>query len=409
LFRNGGRWWVRVRDPISRTTKKRSTGTTETSVANAIVTMLTELRQDRTHGWPWLTRIVAGEVPLLDVYNARVRGALHTLAVPSSAPTSNASPTDLREWVDRWISDALPHRVSRKSRRALSERQRGDYARQVRVLVPAGSPLHCSALSEDYVTATLARLDAKPQTARNYVNAWRLFVRWARRKGAPIPTDPFEYCTDWLPGASRPRSTVWSHTQRLAVLAELRGPAKAAAALMLGSGMELAAILRLRGRDVSRDRSRTVFADGTKTDSRSRHVTVDAWAWPIVEAHARSIVGTAHVFPWSETTKGVALRESFYRAQVRAGLCELPATSEHGYLLWNAVNPHTLHDCRHTYAVCRGLGLDGEPAQDNVFLASQLGHADETMVTRIYKRLAPARRQQLLAEAATLRQASRSA
>ena len=61
-----------------------------------------------------------------------------------------------------------------------------------------------------------------------------------------------------------------------------------------------------------------------KTTTGSRIVTVDAWAWPFVEARARNIVGTAHVFPWSEATKGVALRESFYRAQVRAELCEQP-------------------------------------------------------------------------------------
>ena len=90
LFHNGGRWWVRVRDPATKAIKKRSTGTAETSVANAVVTMLAELQQDRAHGWPWLSRIAAGDMPLLDVYNARVRGALHTLAAPTHAPTSDA-------------------------------------------------------------------------------------------------------------------------------------------------------------------------------------------------------------------------------------------------------------------------------------------------------------------------------
>jgi integrase len=100
------------------------------------------------------------------------------------------------------------------------------------------------------------------------------------------------------------------------------------------------------------------------------------------------------------------LRKTFYRAQVRAGLCEEPATSEKGYEQWDDVDVHTLHDCRHTFAVCRGLGLDGEPTQGNEYLANQLGHVDEVMVNRVYKNLSPARRRQLLAEAEKMRRAS---
>lgn len=302
----------------------------------------------------------------------------------------------------------MPKRVTRRGR-PLGDRQREDYERQIRALIPADEPTRCSALTEEYVCAALARIDVQPNTLRNYLSCWRLFVRWARRKGAPIPGDPFEYAEEWTPRPSKPRNKVWSHTERLLVLAELSGPAKAAIALMLGSGMELSAILRLRGKDVSHDESRTVYADGTKTDYRSRHVTVDAWAWKVFVEHAPSTVTTALVFPWSEATKGAALRETFYRAQVRAGLCEEPPKSAKGYSLWDAVDVHTIHDCRHTFAICRGLGLDGEPTQGNDYLASQLGHANETMVARVYKNLSPARRRQLLAEASTLREASRVA
>ena len=103
--------------------------------------------------------------------------------------------------------------------------------------------------------------------------------------------------------------------------------------MLLGSGMELSGLLRLRGKDVFRDGSRTVFADGMKTDYRSRHVTVDASAWKIFEENVPGAVGLARVFPWSEKTKGAALRETFYRAQVRAGLTEEPPKSDKGYSL----------------------------------------------------------------------------
>lgn len=405
LFRNGNLWWVRVRGPQSRDEKRRSTGTDDVRVANKIVGMIDELAADRKKGWEWLERVVSGDVALIDVYNHRVSSTLDELRASLDNTRKNAADEDLREWVKRWIADVLPKRVTKRGG-PLSERQRADYERQIRALIPTGEPTLCSELSEDYVSTALGKLDTKPNTSRNYLSAWRLFVRWARRKGAPIPGDPFEYAAEWAPGPSKPRNKVWSHTQRLAVLAEMSGPAKAAAALALGSGMELSAILRLRGKDVSHDDSRTVFADGSKTDYRSRHVTVDEWAWKIFVEHAPHAVGSARAFPWSEATKGAALRETFYRAQVRAGLCEEPPKSEKGYWLWESVDVHTIHDCRHTYAVCRGLGLDGEQAQVSEYLASQLGHANEVMVQRVYKNLSPARRRQLLAEAEKLRRAS---
>lgn len=136
---------------------------------------------------------------------------------------------------------------------------------------------------------------------------------------------------------------------------------------------------------------------------------MDEWAWDIFVWSAPHAVGSGRVFPWSEATKGSALRESFYRVQVRAGLCEEPPKSPTGYSLWSTLEIHTLHDCRHTYAVCRGLGLDGEARQGNEYLANQLGHANEVMVQRVYKNLSAARRRQMLAEAETLRRESQSA
>jgi hypothetical protein len=98
-------------------------------------------------------------------------------------------------------------------------------------------------------------------------------------------------------------------------------------------------------------------------------------------------------------TKAAALREIFYRAQVSAGLCEEPPLSEKGYPLWDSVDVHTIHDCRHSFAIYRALGLDGEQVRDNNHIAEQLGHANEVMAARISNSLTAARRRQLLAEA----------
>jgi len=68
---------------------------------------------------------------------------------------------------------------------------------------------------------------------------------------------------------------------------------------------------------------------------------------------------------------------------------------------------HTIHDSRHTYAVCRALGLDGEPARDAKTIAHQLGHATERMVLDIYAKQNIEERQRMIEmRAAKARQAA---
>lgn len=403
FYMRGSTWWTRVRDPLTRKTVLRSTGMSGEAMALRVRTMLDELTEDRVGGHEWLGKIVAGDVQLCDVYNYRARGALHELREKLDCATreaaGNETDPDLRPLAVQWINGELPTRVS-KRRRPYPPRQQQDMARQLYALIPeVGLP--CSELTEKYVIRTLRDLEVSASTQRNYAGTWRMFTRWARRHKAPIPTDPFEFESDWLPAAAESRMTVWSHAERMAVLAQMHGEQKAAIALSLGSGMELSALLRLRGKDVARDGSRVVFADGTKTDYRSRYVFVDEWAWSIFEENTPSVIGNAKVFSWTEESKGNTLRDNFYKAQVRAGVCDA-APKRNGEDLWGQVPVHTIHDCRHTYAVCRGLGLDGEAARGNEYIASQLGHANEVMTTRVYKKLGSVRRQQLIAEAERL-------
>jgi integrase len=400
LFKNGHLWWVRVYDPISRTNEKRSTTTNDLRVANNIVGMLSGFADDSVHGWPWLARIVAGDVPLIDVYNSRY--TLNELREKLLAAKTSASDPDLRDWLTRWTTDVQPNRVVRK--KIAGPKQQKDTRRFLRVLIPEDEPLLCSQLTEEYVMEMLVNLELQPNTQRNYAFGWRSFYNWALRKKAPVPTDTFLAIDEWLPGPAEPRDKVWSHQERLLALEHLPpGPARAAIALMIGSGMELSALMRVRGQDVKWDGSRTVYADGRKTPYRSRWVTVDEWAWKIFVENTTKVVGATKVFPWSEKTKGAALRDMFYRAQVRAGLLEEPPKSKRGYPLWLMVDRHTIHDCRHTYAVCRGLGLDLEPVRGNEYLSHQLGHSNESTVVRIYKNLKSDRRAQLLTELEALR------
>jgi integrase len=204
----------------------------------------------------------------------------------------------------------------------------------------------------------------------------------------PLTEDPFDD-TAWLPNNGSPRSTFYEHDQVKHVLDQLEGEDKAAVALIFGSGIELGALLAMKRAHVGSDSERTIVAPGTKNEFREeRTIFVDEWAWKIFYPHAKSIISPrAPLWSYNPGTGGKDLRETFYWAQVRAGLIDEPAKNpKTGKLLWGQVKPHTLHDARHSYCINRSLGLDGEEPQDAAFCANQLGHADEQMVLKIYKK-----------------------
>lgn len=379
LYKNGNLWWVRVRGPISRTVRPRSTGYAELRDANRVARKLEELADERTL-WDWLEKIVTGCVELRRVYDHAAAGSLHVLRAELEQAATVAQDEDVEPWVKRWAEEHL-------ELQSISTLQKWDYVRQVRALVPAGVALPRSAFTEDYVKATLLGLkdgrSGKPvssSTRRRYLVAWELFYRYARKR-VPLTVNPFEDVEDWRPANGSPRSTFWDHDTRVKVLDRMTGQARAAMALVLGTGIELGALLALTYADIGKDR--TIVAHGSKNAAREdRTVFVDKWAWKIVKQYVGEVLGlpSAPVFSIGEAV----IRDEFYWAQVAQGLIAKPATSASYKLLWNPVKPHTIHDARHTYVVNRLLGLDGEPKQDLKYCATQLGHADEQMVMKIY-------------------------
>jgi integrase len=94
------------------------------------------------------------------------------------------------------------------------------------------------------------------------------------------------------------------------------------------------------------------------------------------------------------------IRDAFYTAQVDAQFIAAPKRSRTtSKRLWGDVaGLHHIHDARHTFAVVRLLGLDGEPKRTMKFGAANLGHADETMTMRIYSKAGVAQRHDLALE-----------
>ena len=134
-------------------------------------------------------------------------------------------------------------------------------------------------------------------------------------------------------------------------------------ALLHGTGMEVSVALGLKRRDID-ETERRVRARGTKTHSRDRLAIIAEWAWPMVKEHISLLTPNAPLFPginrWTASDK--------HRAACKA----------------LGIEDYQLKDSRHTYAV-RAIraGASFE------LVARQLGHADTTMVVRVYGRYRP--------------------
>jgi integrase len=167
------------------------------------------------------------------------------------------------------------------------------------------------------------------------------------------------------------------------VLDKMAGEAQTMMMTIFGSGIELGALLAQTGASVNwRSSEQTMVAPGSKNEYREeRTIFVRNWAWPALKEHARHVLPKAPLWTLNEKQ----LREAFYNAQVAAGVIEAPAVSKRsGKKQWGAVNPHTIHDARHSYVVNAMLGLDGEEPIDIKQAAHQLGHADEQQVMKVY-------------------------
>lgn len=371
MYLNGKRWWLRMRDPAGGYTR-RSTGTEHVKLANRIARMTESLYDERSHRDLYSAALV-GTVTLPELYDAYAAGNMDRLR--TDLERKAVLDPDIEPFVDAW------HNLDLKVR-TLTEQSRLNYVRQVRALIPEGIPYPCSKFSEDNVKKVLMALDVTDSTRRRYLAAWQLFCRFLRRR-LPGVSDPFEHVKEWAPDNAGARSNFWTHGQVLNVLNRMHGDARRAMALTFGSGMELGALLAMTHGDVLGDRM--VIAHGTKNEHRrDRTIFVDRWAHDIFMSGLNMLATTeAPLFSISEAE----LRKQFYTAQVEAGFIKEPELSPNGKKLWHSVNPHTIHDARHTFAITRMLGLDGEPKRTMKFVSLQLGHASEQMLQQVYARV----------------------
>lgn len=414
LYQNGSRWWVRtVSAPNTARSASLSTGTDDLRTANRVAAMLESLEENRLN-WDLLELLLDREITLLELYNAYSVGALNAVreARQKRLDAEKTDP-DVEPWVGKWYKEHLTARVVGGE---IRQRSADEYLRQLRAFVPDAEYFPASKFGEDYIKERLSTLvdpnrgtPLSPSTRRRYLASLQLFYRYARKR-VPLMVNPFEE-RDWFPANGSPRSTYWDWDTTAEVLDRMSGEPRVFMHLVFGSGIELGAGMSMRGRhvpDSDRFQDRTVVAPGSKNEHREdRTIFVTDWAWGVLREHSRLVLPTAPLWSFNPSNRGREIREAFYEAQVAAGVIEAPPVNKKtGKKLWAAVNPHRIHDARHSYCYIRMLGLDGERRFSTKECSQQLGHADEQMVMKVYNKANIAQRLRLI-ELAEARQAGR--
>lgn len=413
LYQNGSRWWVRtVSAPQTSRSASLSTGTDDLRTANRVAAMLDSLQENRLN-WDLLELLLDREVSLLELYNAYSVGALSSVREERQRKLdAEKTDPDVEPWVGKWYKEHLTARVVGGE---IGQRSADEYLRQLRAFVPDAEYFPASKFGEDFIKERLSTLvdpnrgtTLSPSTRRRYLAALQLFYRYARKR-VPLTVNPFEE-RDWFPANGSPRSTYWDYDTAVDVLERMTGEPRLFMELVFGSGIELGAALAMKVGDVTRTgEDHVVRARGSKNEHREdRLVFVTDRAYKQLMLHIRNRLPAAPLWETlNPANRGREIREAFYEAQVAAGVIEAPPVNKKtGKKLWAAVNPHRIHDARHSYCYIRMLGLDGERRFSTKECSQQLGHADEQMVMKVYNKANIAQRLRLI-ELAEARQAGR--
>jgi integrase len=357
-YRKGSVWVVNVpqqRGPACR----KHVGTTDKGLAHRVEAMCEELAALRE--WK-LIEAVAGvaleggkrakpTLELLELYDAwtlRHTGTLEKLR-------ERLEDVDVAPYVAEWrkaVTAKLPKHSDTPER----------YELHVRSLIPKGKSFVRSALTYRRIVEWLAGLEVSDPTRRKYRAALSSFCTYLVRAEV-LASNPVLAVE--APSAGAPRQRYLDMHDILKLVEKQEEPFRTLSALMHGTGMEVSAALRVKRADVD-PLTKKIRAHGTKTHARDREVYVDAWAWPYVERAIKHLTPSALLFPaltrWSASDA--------HRAACKA--------------LGADFSDYRCHDARHSYAV---RAIRAGASFEHV--ARQLGHADTSMVVKVYGRYKP--------------------
>ncbi len=351
-YRHGNCWWLRVPHRGERSNDGQrfvvrwariSTKTKHRATAVQMAEMLSGLRSRRV--WEVLDAIAARLISLGEVFDAYREDAQLTDV------RASLDEVDLEPLVSEWHKDQTARRTASADK----------YARQIRLLIPAGQRFSRARFTRRTISEHLAGLAVSGSTKNRHRAALSGFAKFL------VEREVLEHNPVRDVAASKPNRARMRYLERRvaqSLVASLAQPYRALEALMAGTGMEWQAIAALVDRDVDLAAG-TVHAHGAKNEWRERVVRItEPWVLPHIAEHMSTVLPGARVF---------------------AGVTEKRAIAAHHEACRILGIEHcTLHDWRHTFAV-QALRDGLSPST----VARQLGHHNAHLTFTTYGRFVP--------------------
>lgn len=343
VFPRGGIYYAKVRRSSGQWVA-RTCETRDRPLAKRIGRMLDELAHRGKQQWDLVDAVASGQLSLSALFAAYASNQLEQLR-------ERMADVDLSPLVEDWLG-SLHGRLGADTVQ--------HYRVHVRTFISDDKPFLRSSLTFERLAEWLAKVQRASGTRRKYHAAMTGFCAYLRSRGI-IQQNPMQDVR--APRAGSPRLRYLDHDEVLRIVDALQEPYRTIVAVIHGTGIELSVVLGLKRRDVDLEREE-IRARGTKTKARDRVASIETWAMDLLREHARGFLPNAPLFP---------------------GINRWTASDKHrGVCSQLGIEDYQLRDSRHTYAV-RAIraGASFE------VVAQQLGHADTTMVARVYGRFRP--------------------
>ena len=350
-FLRGRTYYVKLRT-ADGTWVQLATGTQDRRVANEYAAMLERIGQRGSQEWDLIHAVCARppRLSLAALYAASRTGELRSLRV-------RLNDVDLEPWVEPFL----------KSRTGLLRPDTvAHYRVHLRHFFPDGQEFWRSAFTTPFVRSGLDALDKSPGTKRKYRAALLAFVDYLEQRDI-LTENPVSRAK--VSGRLVVRDRFIEHAALLKTLVAMPEPYRSVAAILHATGADMSQLLGVTVADVEEGSKQLQLRHG-KTNYRNRSVLVMDWAWPYVldslkRAREAGADSNARLFP---TVNRYTLSDRFREACAAVKIAD-----------------YSLRDARHSYAV-ELLKAGGSPQA----VARQLGHADTTLVHRVYGRYMPA-------------------
>lgn len=320
----------------------------------------------RRRQWDVVALLVDKTITAPDLYDASEDGTLDEFL---GAARAQSATVDVHPLVTEW------HAWKGKAKKG--QRSADAYETQLRRLFPADQPFPLSLLTKQTVWTRIDRLTVSAPTKKRYRAAVSSFVGWLVSKdylATNFTRDLDAPTTGWDENDAREIYYEQADARRL--IEALPQPYRGLEAYAYGFAAEWGAVATVRVRELAAlaDDPPQAFVPGTKTPERRRWVPLVPelhWLLPHLAEAIRNAHPDALAFEVGE-------KDALAVHYATAKAVNVQAVGERRF------GHHTIRDWRHTHAV---HVLQWK--YDEMIAAKHLGHADVTLVRKVYGQWIP--------------------